>query len=282
MTKAISIGLLAVLASCASHPNAALLDMGQPKEALETLFAEVNKGGLEIRPSLAELKYAKENYSCLGQAIETTNLMSADRRRFAVLVINCPSTSFPGDNFILAYLRDPTGAIVDWKSQWLYNREGSLKTKILDVNYDGVPDFCFVCEPFCRPEQLLSGFCVRDGKFEPVIAEHKTYFDVEFDETKLEGGIVIQPQQKGRYVWQTAKLYEIPVAISNRSGEPIDLRGRYIWLSPGINGSGSCGAFTNETLEPGGVVETVVTVRFSQGYPDRRFGFELTPRHDNP
>lgn len=281
MTKAISIALSAVLICCASHSKAAPFDVAHSKDALENLFAEVNRGGWEIRQSLPELKYAKRSYPFFEQAIEMTNLLSADGRRFAVLVINCPATSFPGNNFMLVYLRDPTGAIVDWKSQWLYNREGSLKTKILDVNYDGVPDFCFVCEPFSRPEQLLSAFCVRDGKFDPVIAEHKTYFDVEFEETQFKDGIVIQPQQKGRFC-QTDKLYEISAKVVNRSGKPIDLRGRYIWLSPTFYGSGSYGMLTNETLKPGGVLETVVTIRFSQTCPDKRFGFELTPRHENP
>jgi hypothetical protein len=258
------------------------LESEQSKEALEKLFAEVNSGDWQIRQSIPELKYAQEHCLFLGKAIETAGLLSADRRRFAVLVINCPSISFPGDDFIVAYLRDPSGAVVDWKSQWLYNRQGSLKTRVLDVNCDGVPDFCFVCKPLHRPEQLLSGFCVRNGKFEPVIAENKSFFDVEFEETKLEDGIVIQPRHEGRYGWQTDKLYEIPVKVANRSGKSIDLRGRSIWLSPSFYGSGSYGTLTDKTLKPGDVVETMLTVRFSQGYPERRFGFELTLPHENP
>jgi hypothetical protein len=282
MTKALSMALLMGFAFCATHANAASLDVPHPKELLEKLFAEVNSGGWELKQSLPELTYAKEYYFLLGQTIDTTNLLGADRRSFTVLVIKCPSMSFPGDNFMLAYLRDPTGVIVDWKSQWLYNREGNLTTKVLDVNYDGVPDFCFVCEPFRRPEQLLSAFCVRNGKFEPVIAEHKEYFDVEFQETDLEGDIVIQPQLKGRYGWQTDKLYEIPVKVLNRSQKPIDLRGRYIRLTPSFYGSGSYGGLSEEALRPGSFLNTTITVRFSRGCADQKFGFELTPRHESP
>lgn len=282
MTKTISIAVVTALASCATHPNAASSNVAQQKEVIEKLFAEVNSSDWKIRQSVPELKYAKEGHHFFGKTFDTTNLLSTDRRRFSVLVISCPSASFPGDNFMLAYLRDPTGAIVDWKSQWLYNREGSLKTKVLDVNCDGVPDLCFVCKPSQRPEQLLSAFCVRNGKLDPVIAEKKRYFDVEFEETILEGGIVIQPQLKGRYVWQADKLYEIAVKLINRSEKPVDLRGRYIWLAPSFYGSGSYGPLNEETLSPRGALETIVTVRFSQGSAERKFGFQLTPRHENP
>jgi hypothetical protein len=250
--------------------------------ALEVLLAEVRSGGWELKQSLPELTYAKDRYFPFGSTIVTTNLLAADSRNFSVLVINCPSMSFPGNNFMLAYLRDPTGAIVDWKSQWLHNREGDLTNKVLDVNYDGVPDFCFVGEPFRRPELLLSAFCVRNGKFDPVIAEHKEHFDVEFQDTKVEGGIVIQPQLRGRYGWQTDKLYEIPVKVLNHSEKPIDLRGRYIWLSPSFHGSGSHGRLNDETLWPGGVLDTTVSVRFSQVCPDLKLVFELAPRDESP
>ena len=286
MTKSISIAVVVTLAACATHPNRAPFEVAHPKdpkEVLEELSAEVDSGGWETRHSLPELKYAKEHYIVPGKTIDTADLLSADGRRFTVLIINCPSSSFPGSDFMLAYLRDPAGVIVDWKSQWLYNRDGRLKTKVLDVDHDGAPDFCFVCERHRRPELLLSAFCVRNGKFDPVIAESTTYFDVVFEDNVLEGGLVVQPQLKGRYIWQTDKLYEIPIKVLNRSEEPIDLRGRYIWLSTSFfYGSGSCGRLNDETLRPGSILDTVVTVRFSQGCPDRKLGFELTPRHEVP
>ena len=150
-------------------------------------------------------------------------------------------------------------------------------TRLLDVNDDGTKEFCFVAKPFERPEQLLAAYAVREGKFDPVIAERTTHFTVAFEETTLSSGLRLQPQHKGRYLLQTEKLCEIPVRITNRSPKPVDLRNRYLRLAPSaFSGTYFLSRFTTNALAPGDTVETIVTLRFDQAPPaDHKFGFDV-------
>ncbi len=245
--------------------------------ALETLLAEVKTASMRVRESLPELKYANRGSLFYRTSVTMTKLLSAERLRFTLQIIDCPASFTPGTSFTLVYLRDPAGALVGWKSQWLRTGEGNLKTKILDANYDGVPDFCFICKPLRSPEQIISGYCVTNGQFVPVVAEHTVEFGVQFQETKLKDGLVIQPLDAGRQIWQASKLYEIPVRLLNRSTNEIDLRGRQLLLSDSYPWTIYPAVFANETLQPGQSMDATVTVRTSAPQPDQKFGFQLEP-----
>lgn len=242
----------------------------------DEIQAEVSEGGSEIKHSLPELKYLKKHYFPLSSNISTVELENIDRQRFQVLVLSRRAMSIPGQGFILAYLKNPDGKIVHWRSCWLSNRRGILETKLLDVNDDGLKEFCFVCKPFKRPEQVLGAYSVRDGKFDPVVAERISHFLVEFDET-LSNGLLLQPQLKERYIWQTDKLYEIPIRVTNRSlsSKPVDLRRKSLRFSDFSGGSYFVKGFTTNALAPSATVETTIIVRFSQGLADQKFGFEI-------
>jgi len=272
MSLAMSIARVSLFAFSGTFAFA----LPEPGVQLEKLLGEVNGSGWELRQSLPELNYAKR----FLMTVTTTNLASADGRPFKIEIIDCPGDSIPGVNFMLIYLRNSAGKVVDWKSQWLSTRDGIIRSKVLDVNHDGVPDFCFLCERFGQPEQILAAYSVRNDTFDSVIFENTTHFHVEFEDTTLEPGLFIQTDLKGEFSWQADKLYEIPIKLVNRSTQPIDLRGRSICLSPRFYGSGVHDSFRKDTLQPGDQVETTITVRFSQGMPGRKFRFELTPKRD--
>ena len=257
-----------------TYPNPA----EETTNALESLLAEVKAAPMRVRESLPELKYADGVFGPASRKTTTaTNLLSAEGLKFTLQIIFCPASLTPGEHFALVYLRGPTGALVDWKSQWLGTGQGDLKAKVMDVNYDSAPDFCFICQPLRRPEQIISGYCVTNNQFEPVTAETTAEFGIEFQETTLENGLVIQPQRADRAIWQADKLYEVPVWLLNQSTNEIDLRGRLLSLAPGFFGTSYPAAFSSEILHPGGTLDSVIRVRFSTRGPDRKFGFRLEP-----
>ncbi|MHC4506916.1 MAG: hypothetical protein ACYTFI_26820 [Planctomycetota bacterium] len=273
--KLMSIAVLLFLASCAATPDTPIFQMADPR-LHEKLVAEVSKGGRRIRDSLPELRHATDGHFFFFRTTHAITLHSVEGQAFQILVLDCPASSMPGEDFMLAYLRDPQGNIADWRSKWLYNRRGSLETRLLDVDDDGLKEFCFICKPFERPEVLLAAYRVRGSEFEPVIAEDISLFTISFRETVAENGIVIRPQLQGRYGWQTGKLYEVPLRVSNNSDKAIDLGGCYVGFSPdGFYGSWRGGGWSKDQLSPGETVETTMVLRFSQGLPDRKYGFEI-------
>jgi len=275
------IAIALVMASCATKPKITVLELVDPK-VYDDIEAEVSKGGWEIKHSLPELKHARQNHFPLARKTQTLELESAERQHFQVLILSAPSTCMPGEDFALAYLKNPEGKIVHWKSRWLYNRWGSLGAKLLDVNDDGVKEFCFVCNPFQRAEIILSAYCVREERFEPVIAEPVSHITIEFKEAVLPDGLLLQPQLEGRYGWETDKLYEIPVRVVNNSNESRSLKGCSIWLSGQFNGGGTCGQFDVDELKPKSATETTITVRFAQPLLDAKLTFEIHKREGSP
>ena len=241
------------------------------------LMAKVSESPWEIKRSLPELKYAEHS-----KPVVTIPLRSPDGQVFQAIVLKSPAASFPGDEFMLVYLMSPKGEVVDWKSRWLYNRLGTLEVRLFDVNDDGAKEFCFVCKPFERPEQLLSAFRVKDGKFEAAIAEEIPYFTVEFEETVLESGIVIHPQLKGPLHWETDKLYEVPLRITNRSTKRKSLGGCYVEISPDDFGMLYYWWFAEKDLDPGESLETTMTVRFPPDHPDLKIGFDIKKYDSDP
>jgi hypothetical protein len=269
--------VLLCLASCATEQRIPVLELADPK-IFDHIEAEVSKGGWEIKHSLPELKHAKRQHFPLGRNTETHDLESSDGQSFQVLVLNAPAMSMPGEDFALAYLKNPEGKIVHWKSRWLYNRLGNLGTRLLDVNDDGVKEFCFVSKPFERAEQVLSAYCVREDRFEPVIAEHTSLFTVEFVETVLPDGLVLQPQLKGKYGWETDKLYEIPVRVINNAGQDRTLTDCSVWFSSEFYGGGIHGSLDVDKLKPKEATETTVTVRFTRMPHESKLGFMIHRR----
>jgi len=280
MKRFIPLIMMFALSSCATKTGPPVYKLVDPK-VYEKIQAEVSNGGSEIKNSLSELKWVRENVFPVFRTIEIVELTSLDGQLFQVMTLSCPSASMPGESFILAYLKNSKGKIVHWKSRWLSNRQGNLGTRLLDVNEDGVKEFCFVSKPFKRPEQLLSAYCVQEQKFEPVIAEQLSLFDVEFTETVLPDGLVLQPQLKGKYAWETDKLYEIPVRVINTSNEDRSLKGCSLWFSDEVYGGGVCGAFTVENLKTKDSTDTTIVARFTQMPHDSRLGFKMSKMEDH-
>ena len=266
MRKLLPIAITLVLTSCATtfEPS---------PETYDAIQAEVSKGEWEITQSLPELKYVRGQYF---PTLETLKLRSSDGQHFEVMILNGRSPSNPGESFCLAYLKNPQGKIVDWKSCWLDCGSGNcnicIGTKLLDVKNDGIKEFCFINERFELPEQILSAYCVRNGKFEPVIANPVWYFDAGFADTTLPNGLIIKPQLEGTYGWEAGKLYEIPIRVTNSSSSPIDLQGSYVWL-PATDFVGGSSSNFDDKLAPGAAVDTTVTVRFRERVPDQKLGF---------
>ena len=158
-----------------------------------------------------------------------------------------------------------------------YNRRGILKTGLYDVNDDGVMEFCFVRSRFDDPVQLLGAYCVREGKFDPVIYEEyrDLYYSIEFEKTILPNGLELQPLLKGEYVWQIYKLYELPIRLTNRSQKAIDLKGCYLGLNQRFSGTTQYKTFEVDSLAPGDSMETLITVSFYERIPKTKFSIEL-------
>jgi hypothetical protein len=274
----LSIALVFITASCAVKDENPFSWVIAPK-VREEIESEVRKAEHDVQLSLPELKYALASYRSLATSMSTVEIPGAEGKIFQLLILDCPSMSFPGDDFMLVYLKNQDGAIVDWKSQWLYTRLGNLESKFLDVNADGVKDFCFVSIGFQERERILAAFCVRDGKFDPVIAEHTAYFDIEFEDRESDGGLVLQPQLKGKQSFQTEKIYEIPIKVVNRSNEVKNLNGCSVWFSEDFYGSSTGGGFNAESLPAGAAAESTVTVRFTAAPRDRKLGFMMINRN---
>jgi len=188
---------------------------------------------------------------------------------------------YPGEDFTLIYLQNLDGEILDWKSQWLNNRRGQLKTRIWDVNGDGIQDFCFLCRDYKDSDQLLSAYFIRDSKFFSATAEHFAGVDVEFEGMTNDDGIEIQPQLKSRYVWQTEKLYEIPLKIINHSTE----RKRFekYSIEPVIEPSAGYRMtyqMNKQDIAPGESTDALVTVGFTQAESGLKIRFKLVPMHE--
>jgi len=252
--------------------------------AYDALADEVGKSDdREVKDSLPELKWVRDHSteSLLGSPVSNMDLSDATGRKYQVVLLKRPAMALPGEDFMLVYLRNPQGRIVAWRSQWLYNRLGQLGCKLLDANGDGQKELCFVSSMNDKG-QLLAAYGIRDGKFIDVIARKYEGFTVEFVNSRLDNGLEIHPLLAGRYGWQTGKLYEIPVRISNRSGEPIDLTGCSVWLSEKLPCDGRYGAIDKESLEAGGSLETTITVRFTRGIPDGKIGFVIEKQRPDP
>lgn len=255
MTRLIPIAITLVLASCATISNPS-------PDTYDRIQAEVNDAEWYIRDSIPELKYLGCDDFPRTRSLETRKIKSLNGQLFTLVILNCCEMSIPGDQLILTYLKNPDGKIVHWKSCWLSNRLGSLGVKMLDVNGDGVKEFCFVSETQAGREQILSAYAIRDSRFDPVIAEHISSFDVQCIETNLPGGLLVKPLLEGRHIWETGKLYEIPIRICNQSVTAKDLNGCSLKLSP----PDFCGYFSyrfeTNTLPPGASMDATVRVRF--------------------
>ena len=133
------------------------------KKEYEELLAEVSKSDGDVKQSLPELKHARGNYFVVSK--RTVNLENGKGQQFQVLVLSCSAMTWPGEDFLLAYLKKPKGKFVHWKSRWQSVRDGELVTRLFDVNDDGRKEFCIVRKPYERPEQVLAAYSIRDGKF---------------------------------------------------------------------------------------------------------------------
>jgi hypothetical protein len=177
MSRLMITTMTLVLAACATKRDVAVLPMADVRlcaDICKDIETELNQGGWEVKDSLLELKHFEEASDLfMASGIQTVKIDAADGQRFQILVLSAPAMSVPGEDFVLAYLTNPGGKIVHWKSQWLSNRQGNLGIKLLDVNDDGVKEFCFVCDPFGRAEQLLAAYGVREERLDPVIVENE-------------------------------------------------------------------------------------------------------------
>ena len=281
------IGCPLLLVSCAAQVdppfvwdaglNAYDATMTIDPKVYDQLMTKVSEGRQEIKRSLPELKYARSS-----KPVVTIPLRSPDGQVFQALVLKSLGP-VPGKDFMLVYLMSPKGDVVDWKSRWLDTGSlRALEVRVFDVNDDGVKEFCFVCKPSDGPAQLLSAFRVKGGRFEAAIAEEISYFTVEFEETVLESGIVIQPQLKGPRHWERDKLYEVPLRIINRATEPKSLRGCYVSLSADADTMSYSSMFAKKDLDPGDSLETTMTVKFSQDWPDLKVGFDIEKYDNDP
>ncbi len=251
-------------------------------------MAEVGSGGPDVKRSLPELRYAA-NGGLLGLPVAVPAATKSDMndvagRCFQVLVLHRPAMTYPGTDLALAYLRSPEGEIVDWVSRWSYSRLGALKTKLLDVNDDGLKEFCFVRgDRFGRHEQLLAAYLVDEGKFKAVIPDETCTFSVAFKDT-TSNGFLISPQLKGDYSILQDKLIEVPVRITNTSSTPKNLRRGSLeilstgeFLSMGFGGMCMPGKIEEGVLRPGESVDTTVTILIRSDARKRTIGFKLNP-----
>jgi hypothetical protein len=100
--------------------------------------------------------------------------------------------------------------------------------------------------------------------------------NVEFAETILPDGLVVQPRLKGRYGWKTGKLYGIPALVRNPTDEDRSLKGCFLGLSDdGPASCGTMGRFDVDELKPNAATETTLTVRFYQRFYDGKLGFQI-------
>lgn len=247
---------------------------------MEAIQAEVSNAPWHIKHSLPELKHVKSSFLSTAQTIE---LASADNQNLQILVMSAPSLSLSTD-FVLAYLKNSKGEIVDWKSKWLCCREGQLGIRLFDVDDDGSKEFCFVCKAIDSPVRILSAYRVNEQRFEAVIVEYFSGFAVEFAETNLPNGLSLQPRLSGKKLWETGKLYEIPIRVLNKSHEDISLKNCSVWLSSEdmFSGGGAFGGFAVESLKPGEEVEVVIVVRFDERPPFRKITFGIHERPELP
>jgi len=269
MKIVMTISIVLVLTSCttARHPKGQ--ELCDPDQDLQS---QVTKGDEGVADSLPELKHAEEQ----PYTTKEFELQSADRQHFRVLVLNVFPISLPGHGFALAYLKDHHGKIVDWKSRWLGTYQGMLDFRLLDVNHDGIEEFCFVCKPFEQPDQLLSAYRVRNGRFEAVIAEDRVPFDATFQNTIVDPNIAIEPQLTGHYGWESYKMYEVPVKIINRGNAAVTLRDTQLWkVDEDAEFYCHFKALDKETLQPGEAVETTVTIMLTPQINDQKFKFKL-------
>jgi hypothetical protein len=267
------LGALVLAAtSCSTTPGRdGWFGLSSPKQ-LEQLQAAVKNADSRVRESVPELKYAA---SLTFGGLQTVPIKSAEGKRFEILVLYRPSESFPGEDFVLAYLRDAAGQIVDWKSKWLYNRRGMLGTRVLDLDRDGVKDFCFVSKAVNDSEQFLGAYEVKGCRFEPVIAEETAIFDIDLGNSTNENGIVIEPKPKTIYC-QLDRLYEIPLTFVNRSQSAASLKGRYLVpVVKGFNTLSVSAQLVKEILQPGESLQTEVTVKLSPSGPAEPLRFRL-------
>ena len=284
MMRLALVGCVLPLVSCAggTRPSVA-----QPlgAKAYARLMAEVGSGGPDLKRSLPELKYAT---SLLGMPVAMpvatrSGLRDADGRSFQVLVLHRPANTYPGTDFALAYLRNPEGKIVDWVSRWSYSRLGTLKTRLLDVNDDGLKEFCFVRRGrFGRHDQLLAAYVLDEGKFRAVIPDETCTFRVTFKET-TSNGLLISPQLKGDYGLPQDKLIEVPVRITNTSSTSKNLRHGLVeilstgeFLSMGFGGMCIPGRIEEGVLHPDESVDTTVTILIRSDARKRTIGFKLS------
>ncbi len=285
MMRLALVGCVLSLVSCAGGTRRSVAQpLGEKAYAL--LMAEVGSGGPDLKRSLPELKYAT---SLLGMPVAMpvatkSGLRDADGRSFQVLVLHRPSITYPGLDFGVAYLRNPEGKIVDWVSRWSYSRLGALKTRLLDVNADGLKEFCFVrSDRFSPHEQLLAAYLVEQGKFRAVVPDETCTFSVVFKET-TSNGFLISPQLKGDYSLPQDKLIEVPVRITNTSSTPKNLRRGFLeilstgeLLSMGFGGMCMPGQIEEGVLRPGESADTTVTILIRSDARKRTIGFKLNP-----
>ena len=245
----------------------------------DEIHREVRKSDGQIRRSLPELRFVKNR---LLPSVRTVELSSAEAKGFQVLILDAPSRNWPGEDFALAYLKNAKGEIVDWRSKWLSVREGQLETRLRDVNDNGTKEFCFVSKRLDSSEQLLSAYAVKEQKFDPVIAEDHTSFNVAFSQTTSAKGLVLTPQLKGNYIWETDKFYEIPVRVVNKSNEDCSVKNCYVWFASEIYGGGTGGDFDVETIKSKNETNVNVVVRFTQIPPPGKLGFEIKTTPELP
>jgi len=247
-------------------------------EQSDPFFQEVSKSpdssDNQVWDSRPSLKYVYDGFNL--HETRMFRIRSAEGQRFSVLVLSSGPIGVPGDDFELAYLLDAEGKPVDWKSQWMVTSfAGGISEKLLDVNDDGKKAFCFIGRRYQESDQLLSAYCVRNNKFGAIV--HKRYVSahIEFQGNALPDGLVLQPLVE-KQDWDAEIIYEIPVKISNRGSNTVDIGQAVVKLLPhDANVSSYTEAPGKEILAPGATTMRSILMAIFPDVRDQKFKFEL-------
>ncbi len=229
----------------------------------------------KVADSNLEFQYVVNRQGCILPEVDVLVLKNDKGVKAEVEFVLCHAHSSGEDSFGIAYLKVDGVEFVDWRSEWLNFRSGLLRTRLLDVNDDGVLDFCFVCVRFDKREEILSAYSVVDRRLIPVVAERVQEFEVEFAKTIEVDGLTIRPQSEFNRYCRTNKLYELPVEIINSSSATINMKGRRLWLSDEFAAAGILGKIEVDKLAPRETTKTSLVFRFVQAPSKSNISFEL-------
>jgi len=262
-----------VLPSCATIPQ--MVYEGPSDEELNAIQEEVRNGSDRLRESLPTLQFITN--MCSGfMTSKHFYIKSMDHKRHEVVALIKHNGLLWG-GLALAYLKNAEGKIVDWESDYVGDRERVIGVKMIDVNDDGVKELCFIAEGSGpdEPDFLLSAHGVRGNFFYPLSAACKARFDIKFQSSTADGGILIEPQLKGIHNWASDQLYDVPIKLMNRSDKTLDVnnfhvetddaRTKYLIYTPP----------DKLKLEPGESVEAMVTILLTPALENRDYKFKL-------